>query len=476
MRSKQSEYFLIQQQILLNIPCMRYRVILNIVTLVALSLLLGACPTADTLRSKIDPKYFIWQTPTTVVSNIWQTMATQFKLCNYKLEPAVIKEIRFYMRNPNFVYQLTQNATPYISYIYQQTQQLGIPAELALLPMVESNYDPFGISRQGATGLWQMMPGTASGLGIKINWWYDGRRNIIDSTKAALHYLTYLHSHFHNWLYAIAAYDSGEGTVQTAIEYNLRHHRPINFWSLPLPKETRNYVPKLLALAAIIRNPKHYRIKIYPVPNSPYFKTINMNRQMALMNIAKLSDTNINLIIALNSEFRRWATAPDDPYILLLPLDKMRLFQYRLKNSKFNYITWAHHRVKRGDSLSRIAFHYHTTISLLKRINHLKSTKLYIGQNLLISKSFQGKYLQHLIKHRATITEDRIPGPKRIIHTVTHHDTLSRIAARYHVKSTEVRFWNNLAYRSKLKLGQKLIIWQPKHLRHAIQAHVNCKQ
>ena len=402
--------------------------------------------------------------PHTHKTSLWPTLSNHFQLNHQLKQPAVQHQIQFLEHRQDYINELTENAKPYLYYIYSQTRLHNMPAEIALIPMIESDYDPFGISRTGATGLWQMMPGTASGLGLQIDWWYDGRRNIIRSTNAALKHLEYLHAYFGSWLLALAAYDSGDGTVRAAIRYNKRLHRPTDFWHLPLPTETKLYVPKLLGLAAVIANSNHYGLHLHEIANRPYFDGIKVKGQIELSKIAKLANTSINMIRKLNPAFRRWATAPTGSYWLLLPVDKASIFQQALSNiKKQQEITWTHHRVTQGDTLSKLASEYHTETYILQRINHLNNSIITIGQELLIPQSFHGK-ISDSSKQTERIAEDKIPGPKRIVHMVKPEENLWTIAARYNVKPAQIRYWNHLGFHQAIKPDQKITIWKKRHL------------
>src|SRR5579862_1406636 len=182
--------------------------------------------------------------------NLWDVLRESFTLPHYEDNPAVQEKIEWYMNNQDFLLRSASRSAPYLYYIFQQVKKRHLPAELVLLPIVESGYNPFNVSNVGAAGIWQLMPDTATGLGVKQDWWYDGRRDVIASTRAALNYLAYLQSFFEgNWLYAIAAYNTGEGNVLSAIKRNIREGMDTDFWSLPLAQETKDYVPSLLALA-----------------------------------------------------------------------------------------------------------------------------------------------------------------------------------------------------------------------------------
>jgi len=427
--------------------------------------LIAACPTANQ-NSQPPSTQPAWQMshylPASLQSSAWPAMAKNFELGHNASREPVAQEIRWFESRQNYIHELTHNARPYIYYVYQQAKKRDMPTELALIPMIESNYNPFAYAHTGATGLWQMMPGTASGFGVRINWWYDGRRDIIASTKAALDYFDYLHAYFGNWLLAIAAYDSGEGTVEMAIRHNQRLHRPTDFWDLPLPHETKMYVPKLLALAEIVRDPRHYHLHLDSVPNRSYFTAVDMNHEMALSEVAELSQTSIKSVRNLNPGFRRWRTMSGHPYSLLLPKAQVATFEQQLQLANEPHTQWRHHQVSAGESLSFLAHLYRTNIGVIKEANHLTNDHIHIGQVLLIPTAANIK--AHTATHHiasAKIAEDFVPGPQRMIHHVAPGDNLWTIAARFHVKPSQIRYWNNIPYRGRIHTGQELTIWVP---------------
>lgn len=417
--------------------------------ILTLSALITGCPSRTIAHS-----------PQAAATPLMREVTTHFAL-NSTLKHKIIKEeMHYYVVHKNYLNTLMTNATPYLYYVYKQTHLRHMPAEIALLPMVESNYNPYGISASGAAGLWQMMPGTASGFGIKINWWYDGRRDIEASTTAALNYLAYLHNTFGDWLLAIAAYNSGEGTVQTAIRYNKAHHLPTDYWSLKLPKETEYYVPKLLALAHLYAYPANYHLHLPSIPNHPYFKDVTMHGQISFKHVVAYSHTSIKSIRQLNPGFRRWATIPNKTYTLLLPPQKVSTYLANLSQHKNNLMTWVHHAVKPGESLTSIAMNYHTHPLVIKTVNHLRHDMLHPKQTLLVPIAYNKKHAHILVKKTSKIiAEDRLPGPQHVVHIVAQNDTLSSISARYHVKPSQIIYWNKLAYHSKLQLKQPLTIW-----------------
>jgi membrane-bound lytic murein transglycosylase D len=394
--------------------------------------------------------------------NLWAEMRRHINVGNTANHKAVQKEIKWFAKNQNYLNLLAHNANPYLYYVYQQTQKRHMPAIIALLPMIESNYNPFVHSHVGAVGLWQMMPGTASGLGLKINWWYDGRRNIITATNAALNYLAYLHDFFGNWLLAIAAYDSGEGTIQDAVRHNRRLHKPTDYWSLDLPYETKLYIPKLIALATIIENPHKYHIDLPFIANNPAFTKVEMQGQISFERIAKLSDTSAKKIRKLNPGFRRWATMPKEKYDLLVPADKAKLFKASLKDARLRHIKWQHHTVRSGDSLSKIAHEYHTRVSVLREVNNIKGNLLHINQRLLVPYNYHGHFKHAINAQHGLIAEENLPGPVQIIHKVHPRESIWSIAKRYGVKAREIRFWNNLSHNDRLQVNQEITIWEPR--------------
>ena len=281
--------------------------------------------------------------------------------------------------------KILNRAAPYINYAYQQTQKRGMPAEFALLPVIESAYNPHAYSRVGAAGLWQLMPGTASSEGLTIDWWYDARLDVVASTNTALNFLVRLHSNLGNWKLAAAAYDAGQGAVRAAIARNKHVHKSTNFESLSLPLETRNYIPKLFAVAAIIKDPSKYGITLPNVPNRPYFSVVTMKSQIDRGEIARLAGISVDTVRQLNPGMQRWATRPGSDYHLLIPTANVNQFLNNLKRVAGRpHVSWQYHEVHSGQTLAGIAHDYHTTVSLLQKVNGLKDTKVHPEQGILV--------------------------------------------------------------------------------------------
>lgn len=284
----------------------------------------------------------------------WTAVSNEFTLNDRSDNSLISPEVHYLLTHRDYLHELTRNAAPYLYYVHLQTEERHMPGEIALLPMIESNYLPFGVSTAGAAGIWQMMPGTASGFGAKTSWWYDGRRDIQSSTHAALHYLSYLHHYFGgDWLLAIAAYNSGEGAVEAAIKHNRRLGKPTDFWDLPLPQQTRAYVPKLLALAYLVDHREQYHVQLPEIANHPYFSSIATHGKIDLKHAATLSHTPIRTIRLLNPGLRPAAArTANHNYTLLLPSENIDIYLANLKKYTDNQAVWTSYDIEPGESLS----------------------------------------------------------------------------------------------------------------------------
>lgn len=263
-------------------------------------------------------------TRTTVIAkpanSIWNSMRQEFTLDHRTQSKQVQAEIRKLLADQDKLYQILKAAGPYMYFIYKQTRARGLPIELALIPFIESEFNPNDHSKKGATGLWQLMPQTAKELGVKVKEGYDGRRNLIASTDAALAYFNDLGNNIFkgNWELAIAAYNCGQGCVASA----KRRAGTQNFWRLSLPRETQYYVPKLLAVAAIIEDPKKYGVELPPINNEPFFKQVKVDKPVSLEKVAKTSGVNIKTLNKLNPDSKHGIVAPKNAGTLLIPVSK----------------------------------------------------------------------------------------------------------------------------------------------------------
>lgn len=405
--------------------------------------------------------------------NIWTAIAANFELPDENdYNPAVAWQINWFMQHPKYVQKMAESAKPFLYYIFQQVKKRHLPGELALLPMVESAYDPFATNYgSGAAGLWQMMPGTASGFGLRLDWWYDGRRDVIASTNAALNYFVYLGKFFNgDWLLAVAAYDSGEGTVDDAIKRNASAGKSTEFWYLSLPYETETYVPKLLALATIIANPREYPVGLPDIKNAPYLAAVNVGSQIDLSKAAQMAGLSLEELSRLNPGFNRWATDPNGPHQLFLPITNANRFKRELaKIPASKRVNWERVVVEKGDTLDSFAKKYHADVFIIKSVNHLKSNHIYPGQSLFIPT---GKnQLNSIVIRNEHIYAKQYSGSQsfRVMtitrHTVQKGESLWAIAIRYHVSIRDIKFWNHLKTNYAAP-GTSLIIWPPHTKKH----------
>jgi membrane-bound lytic murein transglycosylase D len=391
-------------------------------------------------------------------NTVWPDIRTGYQL-NWQLENAAIDtELKWYRNNPAFVYRATERSSRYIHYVISALQQRNMPTELALLPIVESAYDPFAYSRSGAAGMWQFLPGTGSVFGLKRTWWYEGRKDVVASTDAALDYLQHLHDMFDgDWLLAVAAYNFGEGSIQRAIAENRRLGKPTDFWNLKLRDETRIYVPRLLALAKIVNAPHNYGINLYAVPNRAHFAVVDTGGQLDLAKAAELADVDSQEIYLLNPGLNHWATDPQGPHRLLVPVasaDRFRQQVARLLPSERGIAK--RYDVAKGDTLASISRKFGVEPAAIRNANKLGDGLLHPGQSLMIPRGPTVAVANAGGKSEPARTK---AGANQILHTVAAGENLRRIAQQYGVSSQEVQRWNGLNDDSIIKLGQRLSIW-----------------
>jgi membrane-bound lytic murein transglycosylase D len=387
----------------------------------------------------------------------WQQVREGFYLSAGHHE-TVTSQIGFYTRDARQVESILQRGEPYLAYIYGEVRKRNFPNEIVLLPFIESGYNPYAYSHGHAAGLWQFIPDTGTHYGLKQDWWYDGRRDVVASTDAALNYLDKLQQEFDgDWLLALAAYNAGEGTIHQAIKRNQENGKPVDFWHLDLPRETTYYVPKLLAISAIIKQPRKYGVHLSPVDKSPTFTVVNTNTQLDLTVAAELADMDTKDLQLLNPGFNRWATHPQGPHRLVVPVDKSAVFKQNLAALPLSQrVKWVRHKVQRGETLSRIASRYDTTIAVLRKNNEIRSNTVRTGLQLIVPVAAPDT------TRYASLIKDKPaqPSGKEQRYRVQSGDTLWVIARTHNVSIEQLSQWNNLATGASIKPGQQLTIRQ----------------
>ncbi len=376
----------------------------------------------------------------------------------------IATERRFYQNNPDYIERVLTRAEPYLFYIQSEIERRGLPSELLLLPIVESAYDPFAYSHGRAAGLWQFIPGTGKMFGLKQSWWYEGRRDIVASTNAALTYLDALQKQFDgDWLLALASYNAGAGNIIRAVRENKRKGKPTDFWSLNLRAETSAYVPKLIAISQIFMNPAQYNITLREIPYEPFFANVDIRSQLDLAQAAKMAGISIEDLYRLNPAFNRWATDPDGPHRLLMPLAQAEQFQLELDSMPSDQrVRWDRYVIHSGDTISGIAHKYHITPELLKSINGLASNNLRAGRTLLIPQSTKplNNYALSADQRLEAKLNRQVSGKQKLQHVVKSGETFWSIAKKYDVDMNQLASWNGMAPRDPLTTGRQLVVWK----------------
>ena len=391
----------------------------------------------------------------------WERIRNGFDLPDVQ-HKRVQQELNWFKRHPEYIKRVVERARPYLHYIIETVEAAGIPSEIALLPIVESAFQPFAYSHGRAAGIWQFIPETGKRFGLKQNWWYDGRRDVHASTKAAVRLLKKLNKIFKgDWMHALAAYNTGDGRVKRAIRRNKRKGKSINFFALKLPKETRAYVPKLLALKMIINDPEAYNIKLDEIPDTPFFEQVKLDSQIDLALVAEMADLPLDDIYRLNSGYNRWATSPSGPYDLLLPVTHVEGFKAKLAELPADKrIKWVRHRIRKGETLGTIAQKFHSSIRTIKRVNRLRGKMIRVGHGLTIPVASRSLREYRLSANQRKSKLQNIPRQgRKVSHVVQQGDTFWDLAQYHRVGVRQLAKWNSMAPRDRLQSGQRLIIW-----------------
>jgi membrane-bound lytic murein transglycosylase D len=427
----------------------------------------AATPPADTVKSATGA------TPSLAMPREWQhhngedyddlfdRMRAGFALDEVQ-EPAIDQQLAWFQHNPEYLERVFQRGQRYLYHVITEVEARGMPLEFALLPVVESAYEPFAYSVSRAAGLWQFIPATGVRFGLKQDWWYDGRRDVIESTRAALDYLQALHDQFDgDWLLAIAAYNVGEAAVQRAIDTNRAHGRPGDFWHLNLPAETRAYVPKLLAMKRLMAEPERYGLEFAGIPNEPYFAVIDTGSQIDLTVCAQLAGVNYDELIALNAGFNRWATDPGGPQRMLVPIDNADAFEARLaKLPPDDRVPYLAHTVAKYETLAAIAKRYGVSGAVIAKLNDLPGGRVSTDQSLKIPQ------ISVRLPDKVLLAAARVDRPetdtgrkqRQIVYRVRAGETLSSIARHHGMPVSTLAHMNNMEIGDALVKGQRLVI------------------
>ncbi|MHC8306045.1 transglycosylase SLT domain-containing protein [Pseudomonas sp. PB3P13] len=434
-------------------------------------------------RAKQKPVWLTEKPVPQIPQDVWERMRQGFQLQdNVGVNPRVEQQRLWFASNPSYLETAGERGSLYIHYIVERLEERNMPLELALLPVIESSYNPMAYSRAHAVGLWQFIPSTGRYFNLRQTRFYDGRRDITASTTAAMDYLTRLHDMFNgDWLLALAAYNAGEGTVSRAIERNEKLGLPTDYWNLPLPAETQAYVPKLLALSQVVLAPEAYGVNLSPIANEPYFQVVEISQRMDLSKVAAVADIDEDELFQLNPAFKQRTTI-DGPQHLLVPTSKAQLLTASLSTMRPDELISQKplkpvfegidrneiaslkraYRVKRGDNLGTIAKANKVDVKDLQRWNRLSGKNLKVGQTLVMQDTTKrGSGRVNTVVAANSKSAGKSTGKKQQTqYKVKQGDSLYMVAKRFNVEMQHLKRWNPRVGQA-LKPGQMLTVSSP---------------
>lgn len=420
-----------------------------------------------------------------IVGDLWDRIRIGFAMPNIQ-HPLVKKYEKLYCKNPALLSDMIHRAEKYLYHVTTAVEQQQLPSETALLPIIESRYNPVALSRTRAAGLWQIMPATGKYLGLRQNWWTDDRRNVLASTDAALTYLTQLHQRFGQWDLAFAAYNAGGGTISRAVKRNAAAKKSTGYLNLKLPKETREYLPKLQAIKNIVSSPEKYGVKIKTIKDQPYFSPVTVPKQIDKALLAQLAEISTEELNALNPDFKRPLIAQNKTQQVLLPVQAAQRFEYNLSVYDKPLVSWQAYTMQKGERLSQVAKLFGMHVKQLGTINQLSTqfvarrthhilvpnpkvlqvrnaqqeNKLIATDEILVAKrqvsNLPASIISDLSKNSKPIK--KYPRKRNKTYLVKRGDTLSEIAKRFKVSMRKLQRLNHLK-RRLIKTGQRIKLY-----------------
>ena len=398
---------------------------------------------------------------TTVDSDLWGRIRRGFQLPDLQGD-LVDMQVNWYAQRPDYVQRMTERSQKYLYYIVEELESRHMPTELALLPFIESAYNPQALSVAKAAGMWQFVPGTGRTYNLKQNMWQDERRDVLASTGAALDYLSRLHDMFGDWYLALAAYNWGEGNVQRAIARNQAAGLPTDYQSLRMPNETRNYVPKLQAVKNIVVNPQMYGLALPSIPNHPYFVTVTTSHDIDVATAAKLANMSLDEFRSLNPSFKRpvilGATQPQ----ILLPFDNASAFERNLKSFGGQLSSWTTYTVTERARPAALAEKLGVDADTLMEVNKIPAgMRLKPGSTLLVPRDGDDEDISADVAESAVLAmEPDVPDTRKMLIRVRRKQSLAAVAARYQVSIAQLKAWNRTK-RETLMPGQVVVLHVP---------------
>ena len=360
---------------------------------------------------------------------------------------------KWYSKRPEYVERMLSRSEKYLFYVVGEVEKRNMPMEIALLPMIESAYNPIATSRQKAAGMWQFIPSTGRVYGLEQNWWVDNRRTVIKSTNAALNYLEKLHKEFGTWELALASYNAGEGRVGRAIKRNKRNKKSTGYYSLRLPRETKNYVPKLFAIKNIISNPKKYGLDLPKIKNQPYFEVVKINKNIDTQLIARLAEISIEEFRLLNPQHKRPViNVKNVPQDINLPYQNIHIFNYNLHSYDKPLSNWDSYNPKRKESVAQVAKKFGIDRKILIQVNRLERRKSFRKNSTILipNKDAITTYFPNNVNELYNYSSI-------ITHKISSGETLSHISDKYNISVKDIKEFNELRS-DKIIIGNTLDI------------------
>jgi membrane-bound lytic murein transglycosylase D len=414
----------------------------------------------------LDPNDPLMQPYGTDEMDVWGRIRKGFAIPDLD-NPLVVTQTTWYSSRPDYIQRTTKRASLYLYHMVEELEKRNMPTELALLPFIESAFNPQAYSTAKAAGMWQFIPSTGRDFNLKQNVFKDERRDVVASTDAALTYLQKLYGMFGDWQLALAAYNWGEGSVQRAIRKARAAGQPIDFNSLSnyMPAETKNYVPKLQAVKNIIATPEQYNIVLPRVDNQPYFVAVNKTRDIDVKVAAQLAEMPMDEFKALNPQFSRPVITGSPSTQILLPQSNAEKFKENLAKWTRSLSSWTAHKVTNArEKIETIAARFRTTPQVIREANNIPPRMhLKAGSTILVPRSGQGSEtdIAPEVADNATMgVEPDFPASKTIRVKVGARDNLAAIAKRHRVSVAQIKSWNNLR-RDSVAKGQTLELHVP---------------
>lgn len=368
-----------------------------------------------------------------------------FRINNgYKMKERPSRRIRnfekWYSQRPEYVERMIERSEKYLFYVVGEVEKRNMPMEIALLPMIESAYNPISTSRKKAAGMWQFIPATGRVYGLEQNWWLDNRRNVVKSTNAALNYLEKLHKEFGTWELALASYNAGEGRIRRAIKRNRRNKKSTGYYSLRLPKETKNYVPKLFAMKNIIGNPRKYGLNLPKIKNQPYFEYVEVNKNIDTQLVTRLAEISIEEFQLLNPQHKRPViNVKNAPQKINLPCQNIHIFNYNFHNYDKPLSNWNAYKPKKKESVAQVAKKFGIDRKILIQVNRLERRKSFRRNSTILIPNKDA-----ITTYFPTNVNELYNYSSITTHKVSSGETLSHISDKYNISVRDIKEFNEL--------------------------------